>query len=344
MHAPLSTARRDRWWLDHRAWPLAAIGLVLVASGVIHLLVWGVLGGAWEGPVTWRKPILFGLSGGATAISLGWVWSMLPWRRGDAWLARLTAGALLIEVALIDLQRWRGVASHFNRRTPLDSWLYDVMGGLILFVTAVIIDLTVRWCRTRPPVAADMLLAARGGLVLLVVSCLLGIWAGAHGDMQVAAGRPPEIFGAAGVVKFPHGVVIHAIQWLPCIAWAARRAGFGDRTRMLLVAAATMASALLLGYALTQTLAGRPRFGFQARSRRLVICDCVAPSRRAGTVVHTTALSAGRGAVQQERQGDARPGPGREGIPTGVEMLEQVDLVHIPSEAERPAEQSQDRV
>jgi hypothetical protein len=263
MHATPSTGHRDHWWLDHRAWPLAAIGLVLVASGMIHLLVWGVLGGAWEGPVTWRKPILFGVSGGATALSLGWAWSKLPWRRGDVWLARLTAGALLIEVALIDLQRWRGVASHFNRQTPLDAWLYDVMGGLILVVTAVIIDLTVRWCRAKPPVAADMLLAARGGLVLLVVSCLLGIWAGAHGDMQVAAGRPPEIFGAAGVVKFPHGVVIHAIQWLPFIAWAARRAGFGDRTRMLLVAAATVASTLLLAYALTQTLSGRPRFGAQ---------------------------------------------------------------------------------
>lgn len=259
-----STVRSDRWWHDRRAWPLAAIGLVLVASGVIHLLVWAVLGGPWEGPVTWRKPILFGLSGGATAISLGWAWSKLGERRGDVWLARLTAWALLIEVALIDLQRWRGVASHFNRQTPLDSWLYDVMGGLILVVTAVIIDLTVRWFRTRPPVTADMLLAGRAGLVLLTVSCLLGIWAGAHGDIQVAAGRSPEIFGAAGVVKFPHGVVIHAIQWLPFIAWAARRAGFGDRTRTLLVAAVTAGSVLLLAYALAQTLAGRPRFGGQA--------------------------------------------------------------------------------
>lgn len=263
MPAAPSTGCPNRWWLDRRAWPLAAIGLVLVASGVIHLVVWAVLGGPWEGPVTWRKPILFGISGGATAISLGWAWSKLSERWGDVWLARLTAWALLIEVALIDLQRWRGVASHFNRQTPLDSWLYDVMGGLILVVTAVIIDLTVRWCRARPPVATDMLLAARAGLVLLVVSCLLGIWAGAHGDMQVAAGRPPEIFGAAGVVKFPHGVVIHAIQWLPFVAWAARRAGLGDRTRMLLVAAATAASALLLAYALAQTLGGRPRFGAQ---------------------------------------------------------------------------------
>lgn len=262
------------WWRDRRGRPLAAIGLALVASGVVHLLVWAVLGGPWEGPVTWRKPILFGLSGGATAISLGWAWSKLPWRRGDTWLAVLTGWALLIEVALIDLQRWRGVASHFNRQTPLDSWLYDVMGGLILVVTAVIVDLTVRWCRTRPAVAADMLLAGRAGLVLLVVSCLLGIWASVHGDMQVAAGRPAEIYGAAGVVKFPHGVVIHAIQWLPFIAWAAQRVGLGDRTRMLLVAVVTVASVLLLVYALAQTLAGRPRFGHDGGS---TAAECRSP-------------------------------------------------------------------
>jgi hypothetical protein len=249
------------WWEDPRAWPLAVWGVILVASGVLHVGVWAVGGGPWEGPVTWRKPILFGISGGLTAVSLGWAWAKLGHRRGDAWLARLTAWALVIEVALIDLQRWRGVASHFNRQTPLDSGLYDLMGGLILFVTAVILDLTVRWYRTRPPVAADMLLAGRSGLVLLGASCLLGIWASVHGDMQVAAGRPPEIFGAAGVVKFPHGVVIHAIQWLPLIAWGTQRMGLGDRARMLVVAVATAASALLLAFALAHTLAGRPRFG-----------------------------------------------------------------------------------
>ena len=259
MPAPLPIA--DAWWHEPRARPLALWGVILVASGLVHIGVWGVLGGPWEGPVTWRKPILFGISGGLTSLSLGWAWAQLPWRRGDLRLARLTAWALVIEVGLIDLQRWRGVASHFNRATPLDSWLYDVMGGLILLVTLVIIDLTVRWFRTRPPVTADMLLAARAGLVFLAVSCLLGIWASVHGDTQVARGMPPEIYGAAGVVKFPHGVVIHAIQWLPFIAWAGRRVGFSGRTRLLLVAAATAASSLLLAYALTQTLDGRPRFG-----------------------------------------------------------------------------------
>jgi hypothetical protein len=292
MRSSASRSFSDRWWREPRARPLALWGVILVASGFVHVGVWAALGGPWEGAVTWRKPILFGISGGLTAISLGWAWARLPWRRGDLWLARLTAWALVIEVALIDLQRWRGVASHFNRQTPLDSWLYDVMGGLILFVTAVIIDLTVRWFRTRPPVPADMLLAARAGLVLLAVSCLLGIWASVYGDMQVAAGRPPEIFGAAGVVKFPHGVVIHAIQWLPFIAWAARRAGLGDRTRTLIVAAATAASALLLAYALTQTLAGRPRFGIQARSARVDRTTTTPPTSSRPTLRPTIALAA----------------------------------------------------
>jgi hypothetical protein len=261
MNGFASPSLADSWWREPRARPLALWGVILVASGLLHIGVWAALGGPWEGAVTWRKPILFGVSGGLTSLSLGWAWAQLPWRRGDLWLARLTAWALVIEVALIDLQRWRGVASHFNRQTPLDSWLYDIMGGLILFVTLVILDLTVRFFRQRTTLPADMLLAARAGLVFLAVSCLLGIWASVYGDTQVAQGLAPEIYGAAGVVKFPHGVVIHAIQWLPFVAWAARRIGLGDRTRTRIVAVAAIASGLLLAYALAQTLAGRPRFG-----------------------------------------------------------------------------------
>ena len=248
------------WWRDPRAAPLAAIGVTLVASGLVHVVVWAILGGPWEGPVTWRKPILFGISGGLTSLSLGWAWTKLPWRRGDGWLAASTAWALLVEVALIDLQKWRGVASHFNRDTLLDSLLYDAMGALIVWVTLVAIDLMIRSFRRHTALPADMLLAARAGLVLLVISCLLGIWVSVNGDLRQAAGLEPERFGAAGVPKFPHGAVIHALQWLPLLAWAARRAGLTERVRFRLVAAATAGSVLVLVYALVQTVAGRSRF------------------------------------------------------------------------------------
>lgn len=248
------------WWADRRARPLVVLGLVMVASGIAHIPVWAVLGGPWEGPVTWRKPILFGISGGLTALSLGWVWPQLGWRRGDVPLASATAWALFVEVFLIDLQRWRGVGSHFNRDTPLDSFLFDAMGVLIVAVTLVIADLTWRLLRRRPPLAADMLLAARAGMGLLLVSCLLGIWVGMHGETQLERGLDPTRFGAAGVPKFPHGIVIHAVQWLPALAWLARRAGIAEPGRYRLVALASAGSTLLLVYALAQTALGRARF------------------------------------------------------------------------------------
>jgi len=249
----------DRWWQEPRAWPLAAVGLLLLASGGVHLVVWAVDGGPWEGPITWRKPILFGISGGLTAVSAGWAFSKLPRRCWDRLLSWTTAVALAVEVGLIDLQRWRGVASHFNRDTLLDSILYDAMGVLILWVTVVSADLMLRFFRSHVGLPADMLLAARGGLVALVWSCVLGIWVSVHGEMQITAGLPPEQVGPAGVPKFAHGAVIHALQWLPMLAWSGRRLGLDEALRLRLVASATGGTLLLAVYALLQTLTGRPR-------------------------------------------------------------------------------------
>jgi hypothetical protein len=130
----------------------------------------------------------------------------------------------------------------------------------LLFVTLVVIDLTVRLFRTPAVLAPDMLAAARAGLVLLVVSCGLGIWGSIHGDLQVARGLSPEVVGAAGVSKCPPGAVIHALQWLPMLAWGARRVGLTPRWRQRLVSAAIAGSVLILAYAFVQTLAGRSRF------------------------------------------------------------------------------------
>lgn len=254
------------WVRRPRAAQLVAVGIILLTSGVAHGLAQLLLGGPWEGPVTWRKPMLFGISGGLTSLSLGWVWTALPQRRGDRWLAAATAWALFVEVLLIDLQRWRGVASHFNRDTPLDSWLYDAMGGLILFVSLVIADLTLRLFRSNAAMAPDMLLAAQAGMVFLVISCGLGIWISVYGDIRVAQGLDPGRYGAAGVPKFPHGAVIHAIQWLPAIAWAARRAEVPMRVRMWLVAMASAGTAALLAYAVLQTVAGHSRLDAPAEA------------------------------------------------------------------------------
>jgi hypothetical protein len=255
-----TTSGGRHWWRDPRTTWLAGVGLVLVASGLVHAVIWVVRGGPWEGPVTWRKPILFGISGGLTALSAAWVWAGLPTRRGDRWLAALSAWALFIEVLLIDLQAWRGVASHFNRATPVDSLLYDLMGVLIVFVSLVLVDLTVRLFREPTTFPVDMLLAARAGMIFLVISCALGVWVSVNGDLRMAAGLEPERYGVAGVPKFPHGATIHAIQWLPLAAWIAQRCGLAMSARRAAVWLGILATTALLAFSLVQTLTGHARF------------------------------------------------------------------------------------
>ena len=207
------------------------IGGLLLASGLLHVAVWMVDPSNWEGPVSWRKPILFGLSGGVTVISVGWLIGKLPRQRFDAILFSVFATAMLIEVALITLQQWRGVASHFNRATPFDAAMLSWIEALITLVTLILAILTYRsFGRLTTPL--DMTLAIRSGMACLLLACLLGFVLVAYGNRQLAAGYPPEKFGPAGVMKFPHGMPLHAIQFLPMLAWLMRRIGVMQTTRV----------------------------------------------------------------------------------------------------------------
>ena len=248
------------WCRDHRAKPLVAGGVLLLASGVLHLGIYLCLQGPWEGAVSWRKPILFGISAGLTCISMGWVWSNLSKYRSDSFFSWATALALVVEVGLIDLQQWRGVPSHFNRTTTLDSNIYNVMGILILGVTGVILILTVRSFTKKVTQPAPMVIAMQSGLVYLAISCILGVLINLSGDLRVQEGLLPERYGQAGVPKFPHGVVIHALQWLPAIAWLAAKAKFGMSVQRQMSIVASVATGLLLIYASIVTLLGRARF------------------------------------------------------------------------------------
>ena len=248
------------WWKNKQAKPLTYLGAVLVASGIIHLGIYFLYGGPWEGEVSWRKPILFGISAGLTSISMGWVWASLSRWEYDGFLSSTAAWALLIEVGLIDLQQWRGVASHFNRSTPIDSAIYNLMGLLIVWVTGVIIFLTVRSFIEPLSQPTPMVIAIQYGLLYLTISCLLGIVINISGDLRMQDGLPPSRFGVAGVPKFPHGVVIHALQWLPLFSWGAAWAHFSKSTQRRLILLASRASGLLLIYASIVTLLGRARF------------------------------------------------------------------------------------
>lgn len=236
-----------------------AVGCVLVASGCVHTLVWLIDGTSWGGPVSWRKPILFGFSAGVTVISVGWVAARLRRRLGDSLLLTTFSVAMLLEVGLITVQQWRGVGSHFNRGTPFDASVLFWIECLVIFATIVIADLTWRSFQSLPA-GTDMAIAIRGGMCLLLFSCLLGFLLVLYGNDRVAREENPAVFGAAGVMKFPHGVPLHAIQFLPMLVWLLKKFDVGVRERTVAVVAALSSVVTFTVFSLLQTFTGRSRF------------------------------------------------------------------------------------
>ncbi|MGQ0743810.1 MAG: hypothetical protein ACT4OS_05650 [Acidimicrobiales bacterium] len=236
---------------------LYVVGGLLVASGLLHFGVFLVDGGAWHGPVSWRKPVTFGVSFGATSLAVAFVATFLSLGRRSGWvLLGLFGVASALEVAWVTAQRWRGVPSHFARE-GIDAVLFTAAGltiGVIGIVLAVVTILAFR----RLDAPASMVLAIRVGLVLLLVGQVLG---GAIVANGTAIDRPPTeadlaVFGAAGVMKVPHAVALHAVQVLPALAWLAGFTTFGEGRRRTLVAAAGLGYGGVVAVSVLQTFNG----------------------------------------------------------------------------------------
>jgi hypothetical protein len=238
--------------------PMYVVGFILVCSGLFHVLVLFTSGGSWEGPISWRKPILFGITGGLTTISVAWVVGSLSQRKSLYIMGWIFAVSMFVEVSLITMQKWRGVASHFNAATAFDRTVFNLMGTLIMIVAIIILIVTVRSFKVLNAIP-EMKLAIRAGLLFLNLTNVLGIILIAYGNyiMRVSPGHAPNIFGQAGMMKVPHGLAIHAIQVLPILAWllnfSQREIEFKLRTMKTAIAG----YAGLQFFTLLQTFTGR---------------------------------------------------------------------------------------
>jgi hypothetical protein len=130
---------------------------------------------------------------------------------------------------------------------------------LLLILSAAILVL---WRRTFKGTTADpdYTQAIRWGMAFLVLSCGFGFALVAYGTARLAAGHAPDIIGHAGVPKFVHGIVVHALQVLPAWVWVIRRMGVDIKERLTSLRYAVLGFSLLACYALWQTLNGYTRF------------------------------------------------------------------------------------
>jgi hypothetical protein len=127
------------------------------------------------------------------------------------------------------------------------------IAGIIPFVVAF----AVRAYR-RFDGAPSMRLAVRVGLAVLVLSQLFGATLVANAQR---IGQPPtatdlSIFGAAGQLKVPHAVTLHALQVLPLLAWLLTRTRWPEPTRVRIVAVAAAGYAGLVAVSALQAFSG----------------------------------------------------------------------------------------
>lgn len=216
-----------------------ATALLLILSGLFHLVVFAVDGGPWNGPVSWRKPVTFGLSFGVTLLAVAWVTSYLPMgQRLRRVLLLVFAADCVVEVGGITLQAWRRVPSHLDMETPFDaavSMILAVGGGvLVVLLTAF----AVISFRRRPTGPAGMALAVRSGFAILLVALASGAAMIARGVVLTRTGRQEAAYRSTASLKPLHGVALHAVLVLPALSWLLSHTSWSRTTRWRIVTVA----------------------------------------------------------------------------------------------------------
>jgi hypothetical protein len=267
-----------RLW--HTAPFLTGTGLFMLALAIPSALGVVLDPRLITGAPAWLKPFKFAVSTGVYSLTLAWVFTYLPeWVRMRRVVGRATAAIFLLEVAIIDVQAWRGTTSHFNIGTTLDASLFAVMGIAIVVQTILSVTVAVALWRQR---FADRALgwALRLGMVITIVGASTGglmtrptgaqlaeaqatqrmVVSGAHtvGAPDGGPGLPVTGWSTRhGDLRVPHFVGLHALQLLPLVPLVLLgKRSETARTRLTLAAGATYV--VLFAALLLQAVLGSP--------------------------------------------------------------------------------------
>jgi len=293
---------RRLWRTSPELFVTAALMAPVLAGAIVGLaLDPRVIAGA----PAWLKPAKFAVSIAIYTVTLAWIFTMLPeWPRMRRAIGWITAATMVLEIAIISTQAWRGTTSHFNVGTWLDAVLFAIMGGAIVIQTLSTIAVAIALRRHR----FDDLSwgrALRFGMVITIAGALTGglmtrptaaqLEVARAGERRTVAGAHtvgaadggPGLIGTGwstqhGDLRVPHFIGLHAVQALPLLVLLLTRAGIGraQRERLMLVAAPSYAALCLI--LLIQALRGVP-----------VVAPDAATVAQLGAWAVATALAAG---------------------------------------------------
>ncbi len=251
LFAAIATYYTKAGRLDRRCYAIAA---VLFGSGLFHLLIQLIVGGPWDGPVSWRKPTTFGVAFGLTLATITWVTTFVPMRERTRKVALTEfAGACVAEVTVITVQAWRGVPSHFNVTTPLNAaFAYTAaVGGALLIATTVLFASAA--VRRDPAIPPSMRIAVRAGFAAFLVALAIGalmIFLGVR-DTRTVSQAAAYTVGAA--FKSGHAATMHGILIMPMLAWLTSFVDWPEARRVRIVALGCIGYGLAAGVVVVDT-------------------------------------------------------------------------------------------
>lgn len=234
------------------------VAAVLFASGLAHLGVQLVAGGPWSGPVSWRKPADFGTAFGLTLLAVIWASSFI--RLSDRARGRLLgvfATACVVAVAVIAVQAWRGVPSHFNTTTALNAgFAYTAAGGGAAIIATCLL-FTAAALRRNPDVSPRMRLAVACGFGSLLVALSIGAVMITTGTREVrTGGSQTAAYDAATVLVPGHATAMQGILLLPAITWLASFTPWSESRRARTAALACLGYLLCAGVVVVESFLG----------------------------------------------------------------------------------------
>jgi hypothetical protein len=280
---------------------LLTLAATLIAMLVDHRFI--------TGAPAWMKPAKFALSITIYCFTISWLLTFLTDRpRLKALIANVTSMSMMVEMTVLVIQAARGTSSHFNVSTPLDSFLWAVMGSFITLAFVAALLLAILLIRQTLPDRA-FALSIRMGVAISLVGMALAFlmtrptpqqmeWMeqgqaaqhiGAHTVGTTDGGPGLPFLGwstVGGDLRIPHFVGLHALQVMPFLGWLLmRRKGLGETRRSALV---WVAGCAYLGFVLIllwQALQGEPLLHPGAATLIAAISLAAATCIAAGTVL-----------------------------------------------------------
>jgi hypothetical protein len=246
-----------------------ALGLFIAALVAPTLFAAVVEQRQLAGVNVWAKPLKFEFSLVAYLITLAFFARFLPAgttrRRWYRIYSAIVAGAIVAELIWLIGAAGAGVASHFNRATPLMDAAYAVMGvGAVTLTTPTLVYGVMIARNQRSGLSPALKGAVSLGLVLTFVLTLLVAGTMASGTTHLVGGNLSDAEAAplmgwardGGDLRVPHFFATHAMHFIPAFGLLSV-VMFGRTDRRPVWAFAALFAAFV-GWTFLQALSGRP--------------------------------------------------------------------------------------